>query len=767
MVDTSDLRGGHLRAATQKSKWIVRHITIASVVTFAGFMTFGIVEYHYARDEMVGRIGDKAMSIALLLASEVEKDIDEYLLLQTPADVERPVFKRLHALFLRTKQTLGLRFVYTENLSEDKTHIIYGIDGEPLDSKDYSPIGEKEYNVNAFTREAYAKQHPTYGPLLPYERWGMLLTGYAPIRDRGGVFRGFVGVDVDATRVAADLARLKRNSIILAVSAAAVIAGALSAILRLVTRLQAREQAALRAEAALRESEASYRELFNSVTDAIYVLDVTGALLDVNETSVRTHGRSRAAMLGSPLTMLVDPGRTPPAEMLTSIKKAFDGEPQMVEWWSIGDGGRTLPQEVVLARSRYFGREVVIGLARDISDRKQAEAALRQREAEIRQAQRMEAVGRLAGGVAHEFNNLLTVIIGHSELLRTRHSAGHPSAEDAEDIHRAAERAAALIRQLLAFSRRQVLQPKVLDLNGVVASMEAMLAPLLREHIELVTVPDSALWPVMADPGQLEQVIFNLAVHALDAMPRGGRLTVRTANVELTEARSCVDAEMHPGRYVTLVISDTGVGIDAETRAHLFEPFFTTRGPGTGTGLDLPTVYGIVKQSGGDIEVHSEVGCGTTFTVYLPAVEPAAPTPEPHPTPLSPRHGSETVLLVEDEEGIRSLAREVLEMYGYTVLEARHGVEALAVSAREAGPIHLLLTDVVMPQMNGPDVADRLTRTRPELRVLYMSGYADTIIHHGVSTPGTAFLPKPFSPHALARKVREVLEAPRDDEPVP
>ena len=402
-----------------------------------------------------------------------------------------------------------------------------------------------------------------------------------------------------------------------------------------------------------------------------------------------------------------------------------------------------------------------VGTITDITERKQAEEALRQSEEQLRQAQKMEAVGRLAGGVAHDFNNLLMVMRGYGELLLNQLDANDPLRRNAEEIQKAAERATALTQQLLAFSRKQVLQPKVLDLNAVVTEVEKMLRRLIGEDIELATTLDPALGPVKADPGQIEQIILNLAVNARDAMPQGGRLTLKTANVTLDQAYVRQHLGATPGPYVLLAVSDTGVGMDAETRSHIFEPFFTTKGVGKGTGLGLSTVYGIVKQSGGTIWVESAPGRGTTFEIYLPLVEEGAASGELHPAlPAPTPGGSETILVVEDEMSVRKLAAEFLGSNGYRVLEAQDGGEALQVCEEHRAPIHLLMTDVVMPGMSGRELAVRLTGARPEMKVIYVSGYTDdAIVQHGVREEGTVFLQKPFSLDALARTVREALDS--------
>jgi signal transduction histidine kinase/CheY-like chemotaxis protein len=390
----------------------------------------------------------------------------------------------------------------------------------------------------------------------------------------------------------------------------------------------------------------------------------------------------------------------------------------------------------------------------DIAERKQLEA-------QLRRAQRMEAVGRSAGGVAHDFNNLLMVIKGYSDLMLDRLSPGEPFRKNADEIKKAADRAASLTRQLLAFSRMQVLQPKVLDLNAVVAEMGKMLPRLIREDIELTIVTKASLGRVRADQSQIEQVILNLVVNARDAMPQGGKLTIETANVDLDVGYARRHAGVSPGSYVMLAVSDTGVGMDAETQAHIFEPFFTTKGLGKGTGLGLATVYGVVKQSGGWIWVYSELGRGATLKIYLPRVEEVAEEVELSKTVAAPPRGSETILLVEDQDSIRELARQFLEGSGYTVLEARDGSDALEIAERQQGVIDLLVTDVVMPKMGGPELAYCLSTSRPQLRVLYMSGYAEHAgaNDHGMAGGDTASLQKPFALDTLARKVREVLDA--------
>ena len=393
------------------------------------------------------------------------------------------------------------------------------------------------------------------------------------------------------------------------------------------------------------------------------------------------------------------------------------------------------------------------GSQREITERKTLEQ-------QLLQSQRMEAVGRLAGGIAHDFNNLLTAIIGYSDLLLMDLNGNHAARSSAEEVKKAGQRAAGLTRQLLAFSSRQVLKPKVMELNSVVEDMDKMLRRLIGEDIELITVLEGSSGRVKADPGQIEQVIMNLVVNARDAMPRGGKLTIETADIELDDLYTRKHMEVEPGSYVMLAISDTGHGMDKETQSHIFEPFFTTKGAGQGTGLGLSTVYGIIRQSGGNIWVYSEPGRGTTFKVYLPRVEDEADEYEAQACREESNKGSETILLVEDEDSVRRLASEILQMNGYKVFEARRGSEAIEICEREHGPINMMVTDVVMPRMSGPQLADHLAEVRPRMKVLYMSGYTDSsIINHGVLESSTAFLQKPFTPSSLLNKVREILSS--------
>jgi len=421
---------------------------------------------------------------------------------------------------------------------------------------------------------------------------------------------------------------------------------------------------------------------------------------------------------------------------------------------ALPDGGeRTVHQHVEFTQDYQSRPRRLVSTVQDITEREHLQA-------QLRQAQKMEAVGRLAGGVAHDFNNLLCVIMGRGLLLTNKPDDSAAILRHAEEITRAAEMATSLTRQLLAFSRRQVLQPKVLDLNAVVSGMGTMIQRLIGETIDLVIASAPSLGRVKADPGHLEQILLNLVVNSRDAMPEGGRLTIETADVEIDRGFARQHPGARPGPYVRLAVNDTGSGMTAEIRAHIFEPFFTTKGPGEGTGLGLSTVYGIVKQHDGYIAVDSEPDRGTTLTVYLPRVEAATEPDEEPAIGAGPLHRTATVLVVEDAPAVRALTRAILEQNGYTVLDAGHGHEALRICEQREGPIHLLLTDVVLPEMSGPRLAEHVRAARPETKVLYMSGYPDdTVGDEGALVPGTALIQKPFTPDSLVASVREVLGA--------
>ena len=523
------------------------------------------------------------------------------------------------------------------------------------------------------------------------------------------------------------------------------------AVLRALDLNRARAEQA-RAQEQLRQSEARYRTLVDGVRDVIFALAPDGTIASLNPAFETITGFPRDEWLGRPFEQLVHSDDLPLAlELLSGVAR---GEPRPVNQFRIRTrkGDYRMGEFAATPQYREGQLASILGIGRDVTERLSLEQ-------QLRQAQKMEAVGRLAGGVAHDFNNILTAITGYADLLLEDLGTTDRRRDDIAEIRKAAERAAGLTRQLLAFSRQQVMQVRVLDLNDVVADTQNMLGRLLGEDIALVTRLDPALGAVKADPGQLEQVIMNLAVNARDAMPGGGKLTIETANAELDDTYVREHFPARPGSYVMLAVSDTGTGMSDEVQSHLFEPFFTTKEKGKGTGLGLATVYGIVKQSGGYIWVYTEPGHGTTFKIYLPRVAgaPAQRASGPKASPVGA--GTETVLLAEDEAAVRAVARHALERQGYTVLEASSSEAALDLAERHSGRIHLLLTDVIMPGMNGRALALRLSELRPDLRVVYMSGYTEeAITRHGVLEPGLTYVQKPFTPEGLARKVREVLD---------
>jgi two-component system cell cycle sensor histidine kinase/response regulator CckA len=505
----------------------------------------------------------------------------------------------------------------------------------------------------------------------------------------------------------------------------------------------------------LLEREEVFRLITENAADMIAVVDGVGRRLYNSPAYARILGYSDEELRNATAFEQIHPDDRRKVEEAAAKARMGDAGHQVENRMRHKDGSwRTLESTVSAIRNSDGKVEKLVIVNRDITDRKRLEE-------QFRQVQKMEAIGRLSGGIAHDFNNLLGVIIGYSEILQENTDPNDPSAGCIDEVLRAGVRAASLTRQLLAFSRQQVLEPTVLDLNTVVSDMEKMLRRLIGEDVELNTLLNHELGRVKADQGQIEQVILNLAVNARDAMPNGGKLTIQTANITMEE----VDTRRYPypfktGRYVLLTVADTGMGMDSATRARIFEPFFTTKEKGKGTGLGLATVYGVVKQSDGYIEVHSEPNAGTLFKIYLPVVEEEITSPPVHTQAIESLSGNETILLVEDEATLRILTRNILERYGYSVLDASNGAEACGIVRANAGPIQLLLTDVVMPAMNGRDLAELLLSEMPELKVLYMSGYTGQGIGQGVLPPGCHFLAKPFSRENLAKKVREALDAP-------
>ncbi|HVY47407.1 MAG TPA: PAS domain S-box protein [Minicystis sp.] len=503
-----------------------------------------------------------------------------------------------------------------------------------------------------------------------------------------------------------------------------------------------------RTEAALRASEARYRLMFDESPMPKWVYDAeTLRVLDVNATAVHDFGYSREEFLAMRITDLRPPEDVP---AFLEAERGAAASPRFGVWRVRKRGGDTIQVEITKHSIALDGRLCRIAVGKDITERLRLEE-------QLRQSQKMEAIGRLAGGVAHDFNNVLSVILSYAEVLLEDIEPGQSMRADVEEIQSAGRRAADLTRQLLMFSRQQVLEPRVLDLTDVLKSMSKMLERLVGADVEIVSVTREPLGSVRADPSSVEQVIMNLVVNARDAMPTGGKLTLETHDVVLDEGYARAHVGAKPGPHVMLAVTDTGSGMDAATLGRIFEPFFTTKGIGKGTGLGLSTVFGIVQQSGGSIFVYSEPRVGTTFKIYLPRVDDAADE-VPEVEAVAARGGSETILLVEDDEQVRVVARSILEKHGYRVLEARNAAEALSHAEHHPGPIHLLLSDVVMPQMSGPALAKRLAATRPDMKVLCMSGYTDdSIVRHGVIEAELAFLQKPFTPEALTKRVRDVL----------
>jgi two-component system, cell cycle sensor histidine kinase and response regulator CckA len=516
------------------------------------------------------------------------------------------------------------------------------------------------------------------------------------------------------------------------------------------------------AEEALAVARDRFAVLVESGLVGIIVAEGTGRIVEANDAFLDTVGYSRDDLRAG----LSWASLTPPewarfnAAATDSLRNQGVARPWEKEY--LRKDGSRVPVLVGVARLSD-GRNISVSI--DLSERKRAEAgraqaeqALRHSEDQLRQAQKMEAVGRLAGGVAHDFNNVLSVILSYADLIMGDLKANDPMRADMDEIRKAGLRAAGLTRQLLLFSRQQVVEPKVIDLQDVLEGMDKMLQRILGEDVELVSVPSKTIGRVKVDPSHVEQVILNLVVNARDAMPTGGKLTIETANVVLDEQYALTHLPAKAGPHVMLAVSDTGTGMDRATQARIFEPFFTTKEKGKGTGLGLSTVFGIVQQSGGNIWVYSEPGKGTTFKVYLPRVDAEVDVPMATVAPATLR-GTETVLLVEDEEQVRTIVLSILRRQGYRVLVAQNAGEALLLCEKHAEAVDLLLTDVVMPQMSGPELASRLVATRPEMKVLCMSGYTDdSIVRHGVLDSGVAFIQKPVTPDSLARKVREVLD---------
>jgi PAS domain S-box-containing protein len=538
----------------------------------------------------------------------------------------------------------------------------------------------------------------------------------------------------------------------------------LSAITNLIAQLFANAEFK-QVEEKLKHSERTYHEIFNSITDALFIHDIdTGSILDVNDSMLYKFGYKREELPGltvENLSTLLEPYTNKKAGEL--IKRAGRGETVVFEWLNRKKNGELFYSENILKFVEIAGAERIIAIVRDITERKQAEEEKEKLQTQLLQAQKMESVGRLAGGVAHDFNNMLGVILGHTELALLRTDDKHKLCSDLNEIQKAAKRSADITKQLLAFARKQTISPRQLDLNDTVESMLNMLRRLIGEEIDLVWQPSPHLWPVKIDPSQIDQILANLCVNAKDAIDGVGKLTIETGIKTFDEEYCNEHLGFIPGDFVLLAVSDNGCGMDKDTLSNLFEPFFTTKEVGKGTGLGLATIYGIIKQNNGFINVYSEPGQGSTFKIYLPRLVGDENIDKAVPEKKTAAGGSETILLVEDEPAILRMTRMMLERNGYFVLSAATPTKAIDMANAHADKIHLLMTDVVMPEMNGRDLAEKMSTLYPEIKVLFMSGYtADVIAHQGVLDDSEAFIQKPFSMVDMTEKVREVLDMASD-----
>ena len=514
------------------------------------------------------------------------------------------------------------------------------------------------------------------------------------------------------------------------------------------------------AEAALREREANFFGLFNTVKQAIYIQEMdSGRFITVNQGAVDMYGYALEEFIGKTPEFLSAPGKNDFAAVARILEQASQGIPQKFEFWGRRKDGAVFPKDVWTVKGQYFGHDVLISVANDITERRMAEMEKGMLEAELHQAQKMESVGRLAGGMAHDFNNILQAILGNVELAMASAAPDSSIHQDLREVQGASRRAADLIRQLLAFARKQTVMPRTIDLNQTIENMLKMLRRLIGDDVRLTWTPARELWPVRMDPVQVDQILANLCVNARDAMGGTGEVLIETRNASVDELNAARHEGFAPGDYVLMTVSDTGCGMGKETQDRIFEPFFTTKELGKGTGLGLSTVYGIVRQNQGHIAVYSEPRQGTTFRIYLPRHREGAAAAEPAPAPAPVRGGTETLLLVEDDPVILKLTSRIVAQRGYNVLAAGTPAEALRLAEEHSGRIHLLLTDIVMPGMNGRELSERLLHLRPDLHCLFMSGYtANVIARQGMLSSDVHFIQKPFSMAELETQIRNILD---------
>ena len=605
-------------------------------------------------------------------------------------------------------------------------------------------VSPRWLSVTGYVEREIIGQHFT--KVLPEEYWALTLQNFK---------RALAGEEIPAYEIEAYTCDRRRIPIELNVSSLLGPEGQVIGRIGIFRDITERK----RAVETLQESERRYRGLVEAVRDVFFTLSLDGTITSLNPAFEETSGWPRTEWISKPFRHLIHPDDLALATEI--LQRSLQGEKlPTYELRMLSKTGEYWIGDIKVTPQMQNGNVVgILGIVRDITERKRIEQEKAALEEQFLQSQKMEAIGRLTGGIAHDFNNLLTIIKGYSQLFRIDIKENDPLMRNVEQITKATDQASGLIRQLLAFSRSQILEMKVLDFNTVLRELEKMLRRVIGEDIELTTHLTDNLGRVKTDRGQIEQVVMNLAVNARDAMPNGGKLTIETSNAELDEAYTRSHFAMTPGRYVMLSVSDTGVGMSPEVKERIFEPFFTTKEKGKGTGLGLSTVYGIIKQSEGNIWVYSEPGKGTVFKIYLPRVEEAFEEIEEKVVTEELPHGNETILVVEDEERVRQLAADLLGNQGYKVLQACDGDDALYICEQHKDPIPLMLTDVVMPKMNGRASYERVMTLHPEMKVLYMSGYTeDAIVHHGVLEEGVNYIQKPFALEGLAGKVREVLD---------